>query len=121
MLSQAELHTVNGALTALDDDLDMIQQQLEHQMQAQDQHQEDARYTFGVSCTVMHLESVLLKSCLPACQQAVPLCGSTSRRDCCTYSPHGITVEQTRAQANAVAGVGQLIVASVTLATIQAL
>lgn len=74
MLSQAELHTVNGALTALDDDLDMIQQQLEHQMQAQDQHQEDARYTFGVSCTVMHLESVLLKSCLPACQQAVPLC-----------------------------------------------
>jgi len=35
---------VTGALAALDDDLDMIQQQLEHQMQAQDQNQDDARY-----------------------------------------------------------------------------
>ncbi|DBB18597.1 TPA: hypothetical protein ACH3X3_000224 [Trebouxia sp. C0006] len=40
---QAELQTVTGALAALDDDLDMIQQQLEHQMQAQDQNQDDAR------------------------------------------------------------------------------
>ncbi len=42
--TQAELQTVTGALAALDDDLDMIQQQLEHQMQAQDQNQDDARY-----------------------------------------------------------------------------
>lgn len=34
---------MTGALAALDDDLDMIQQQLEHQMQAQDQNQDDAR------------------------------------------------------------------------------
>ncbi|DBA88433.1 TPA: hypothetical protein ACH3X2_004923 [Trebouxia sp. C0005] len=40
---QAELQSVTGALAALDDDLDMIQQQLEHQMQAQDQNQDDAR------------------------------------------------------------------------------
>lgn len=40
---QAELQTVTGALAALDDDLDMIQQQLEHQMQAQDQGRDDAR------------------------------------------------------------------------------
>ena len=42
--TQAELQTVTDALGALDDDLDMIQQQLEHQMQAQDQNQDDARY-----------------------------------------------------------------------------
>ena len=35
---------MTGALAALDDDLDMVQQQLEHQMQAQDQNQDDARY-----------------------------------------------------------------------------
>lgn len=40
---QAEVQTVTGALAALDDDLDMIQQQLELQMQAQDQNQDDAR------------------------------------------------------------------------------
>ncbi|KAL3134944.1 hypothetical protein ABBQ32_007904 [Trebouxia sp. C0010 RCD-2024] len=40
---QAELQTVTGALAALDDDLDMIQQQLEHQMQAQDHNQDSAR------------------------------------------------------------------------------
>ena len=37
------MQTVTGALAALDDDLDMIQQQLELQMQAQDQNQDDAR------------------------------------------------------------------------------
>ncbi len=35
---------MTGSLAALDDDLDMIQQQLEHQMQSQDQNQDDARY-----------------------------------------------------------------------------
>lgn len=45
---QAELHTATSALAALDDDLDMIQQQLEHQMQAQDHNKDDARY--GPSC-----------------------------------------------------------------------
>lgn len=40
---QAELQTVNGALTALDDDLDMIQQQLEHQIEVQDQNEDNAR------------------------------------------------------------------------------
>lgn len=34
---------MTGALAALDDDLDMIQQQLEHQMQAQDHNQDSAR------------------------------------------------------------------------------
>lgn len=62
--TQAELQTVTGALAALDDDLDMIQQQLEHQMQAQDQNQDDARYgapshpmwSFWVkSCIVMQI------------------------------------------------------------------
>ena len=65
-MSQAELQTVNGALTALDDDLDMIQQQLEHQMQAQDQNQEDARYKFwGLSR--FHASGVFLycHACLP--------------------------------------------------------
>ena len=42
-MPQAELHSVTGALAGLDEDLDMIQQQLEHQMQAQDQNQDDAR------------------------------------------------------------------------------
>lgn len=35
---------VLGQLAALDDDLDMIQQQLDHQMGAQDQNKDDARY-----------------------------------------------------------------------------
>ena len=35
---------MNGALAALDDDLDMIQQQLEHQIEVQDQNQDNARY-----------------------------------------------------------------------------
>ena len=36
---------MNAQLAALDDDLDMIQQQLEHQMVAQDQNKDDARYS----------------------------------------------------------------------------
>lgn len=43
-MMQAELQTVNAQLAVLDDDLDMIQQQLEHQMVAQDQNKDDARY-----------------------------------------------------------------------------
>ena len=41
---QAELQVVLGQLAALDDDLDMIQEQLDHQMVAQDQNKDDARY-----------------------------------------------------------------------------
>ena len=51
-MPQAELQTVTGALAALDNDLDMIQQQLEHQMQAQDQGQDDARSV--IQLTVRH-------------------------------------------------------------------
>ena len=40
---QAELQVVLGQLAVLDDDLDMIQEQLDHQMMAQDQNKDDAR------------------------------------------------------------------------------
>lgn len=49
-VAQAELQTVTGDVAALDDDLDMIQQQLEHQMQAQDQNQDDARLVMQLFC-----------------------------------------------------------------------
>ena len=42
-VAQAELQVVLGQLAALDDDLDMIQEQLDHQMVAQDQNKDDAR------------------------------------------------------------------------------
>ena len=61
---QAEVQTVTGALAALDDDLDMIQQQLEHQMQAQDQNQDDAR-----SATISRCQSAC--SCMYAIQRVI--------------------------------------------------
>ena len=60
-MPQAELQTVTGALAALDDDLDMIQQQLEHQMQAQDRNQDSARLV-----TLMYTHTSMLRLMLQA-------------------------------------------------------
>lgn len=47
---QAELQEVMGQLAVLDDNLDMIQEQLDHQMGAQDENKDDARCAPPPAC-----------------------------------------------------------------------
>lgn len=77
-MDQAELHSVTGALAALDDDLDMIQQQLELQMQAQDQNQDDARYSTAPGLAVQFVGQLQVHAC-QASRMAVAAAGSWTR------------------------------------------
>ena len=75
---------MTGALAALDDDLDMIQQQLEHQMQAQDQNQDDSRSVMWL--TGHALSSSWLKLAILLFFQVLLAAGRTVQTYCCGCS-----------------------------------